>query len=268
MRRFNWPLLAAFVLMPVAFLSFPLFFVKWPITRDVPWASVLLFAIAGLCLFNGVRRAFAPGRFRALKIAGSLAVTALSALCLYSFGTMVFIGSRHLPASTGAPQVGQQAPDFTLLDEHGKSTTLSEILNAPVVSVGPIGPIGQGSRPRGVLLIFYMYSGCRACNSELHDMQKSLPALLEAGIRPVAISIDPPDESRRLSQEAGYTFTFLSDPALSVSRRYDVVMSSDGARPAEFLLDKSGIVRWRNLTTNYYVRARPEEILQAAKTLR
>ena len=252
MRRFNWPLLAAFVLMPLAFLSFPFFFVKWPVTRDVPWASMLLFGVAGLCLVSGVRRAFAPGRFRPLKIAISLAVVLLSALCLNSFGLMVLIAPRHLPASAGAPQIGQQAPDFSLLDEAGRTTTLSELLK----------------KQKGVLLIFYMYSGCRACNSELHDMQKSLPALLEAGIRPVAVSIDPPAESRRLSQEAGYTFTFLSDPTLSVSRRYDVVMSSDGARPAEFLLDTSGIVRWRNLTTNYYVRARPEQILKAAQTLR
>jgi peroxiredoxin len=250
--RFNWPLLAAFVLMPLAFLSFPFLFVKWPVTRDVPWASVLLLGVAGVCLFSGVRRAFAPGRFRPVKITISLAVITLSALCLQGFVMMVLIGPRHLPVSSGAPQIGQQAPDFSLLDEAGQTTTLSELLK----------------KQKGVLLIFYMYSGCRACNSELRDMQKSLPALLEAGIRPVAVSIDPPVESRRLSQEAGYTFTFLSDPTLSVSRRYDVVMSSDGPRPAEFLLDTTGVVRWRNLTTNYYVRARPEQVLQAAKTLR
>lgn len=258
MPRFNWPLLAALVLMPVALLSFPLLFVKWPITRDVPWASLALFAIAGICLFSGVRRALAPGRYRAGRIAIGLLATAVSAVCIYSFVTLVFVGSRHLPMSAGAPHVGQQAPDFTLPDEDGKSTTLAEIMNAPV---------GQRPKPRGVLLIFYMYSGCRACNSELHDMQRGLPALLEAGIRPVAISIDPPKESRRLSQEAGYTYTFLSDSALNVSRRYDVAISSDGARPAEFLLDNTGIVRWRNLTMNLYVRARPEEILQAASAL-
>jgi peroxiredoxin Q/BCP len=257
MPRFNWQLLAALILTPVAFLSFPLFFVKWPITRDVPWASALLFAIGGLFLFNGVRRAFAPGRFRALKVVVSLAVTGLSVVCLYSFVTMVFISARRLPVSSGAPQVGQQAPDFSLLDEAGKPTTLSSLLKTP---------IGQ-TPPKGVLLIFYMYSGCRACNSEFRDMQKSLPALLDAGIRPVGISIDPPEESRRLSQEAGYTFTFLSDPALNVSRRYDVVMSDMGARPAEFLIDPAGIVRWRNLTMSYYVRTRPAAVLEFAKTL-
>jgi peroxiredoxin Q/BCP len=258
MKRFNWPLLAACVLMPLAFVSFPLFFVKWPLTRDMPWANLLLFGIGGLCLVIGVRRAFAPGRLRPLRIAVGLAAIAFSALCLYSFIGMVFISSTHMPAGAAGLPIGQEAPEFSLLDEAGKTTTLSDLLKSP---------IAQGPKPKGVLLIFYMYSGCRACNSELHDMQKSLPALLEAGIRPVAISIDPPTESRRLSQEAGYTYTFLSDPALAVSSRYDVVMSDQGPRPAEFLIDPAGIIRWRNLTMNYYVRARPEQVLQAAKAL-
>ena len=96
----------------------------------------------------------------------------------------------------------------------------------------------------------------------------------EAGIRPVAISVDSPDVSRDLCQKAGYTFTFLSDPKAEVIRRYVVLHASAGiegqdiARPAEFLVDTSGTVRWLNLTENYYVRARPEQILEAAKTLR
>jgi peroxiredoxin len=255
-RRINWQLPAALVLMPVAFLSFPFLFVKWSVTRNVPWATLLLFGVAGVCLVSGVRRAFAPGRLRALKIAGAFVVAAWSAFVVWSFVMMVFVAPKNLPASAGAPQVGQPAPDFTLLDDTGTPTTLSALLKAPF-----------GERPRkGVLLIFYMYSGCRACNSEFRSVQKSLPAFLEAGIRPVAISVDTPVESHRLSQEAGYTFSFLSDPNLTVSRRYDVAMG-DMARPAEFLLDRDGTVRWRNLTTNYYVRPRPEEILAAAQTL-
>ena len=56
-------------------------------------------------------------------------------------------------------------------------------------------------------------------------------------------------------------------------RRYDLIHAGAGnqgediARPAEFLLDASGTVRWVNLTENYWVRARPEEILEVAKTL-
>ncbi len=96
----------------------------------------------------------------------------------------------------------------------------------------------------------------------------------EVGIRPVTISVDIPEVSRDLREKAGYTFTFLSDPKAEVIRRYDLLHAGAGtdgqdiARPAEFLLDSAGTVRWVNLTENYWVRARPEQILEVAKTLR
>jgi peroxiredoxin len=96
----------------------------------------------------------------------------------------------------------------------------------------------------------------------------------EAGIRPVAISVDTPQESRDLAQKAGYSFPFLSDQNTEVIRRYDLVHKGAGisggdiARPAEFLIDSTGTVRWINLTENYWVRARPEEVLEVAKLLK
>jgi peroxiredoxin len=107
----------------------------------------------------------------------------------------------------------------------------------------------------------------------LRGIQLNLEKFHEAGIRPVAISVDSPEESRDLCEKAGYTFTFLSDPRAEAIRRYDLVHAGAGengrdiARPAEFLLDSSGTVRWVNLTENYWVRARPEQILEAAKAL-
>jgi len=95
----------------------------------------------------------------------------------------------------------------------------------------------------------------------------------EVGIRPVAISVDTPEESLGLAQKAGYTFTFLSDQNTDVIKRYDLVHVGAGinghdiARPAEFLIDSSGTVRWANLTENYWVRARPEQVLGMAKLL-
>ena len=95
----------------------------------------------------------------------------------------------------------------------------------------------------------------------------------QAGIRPVAISVDSPEVTRDLMRKAGYTFTFLSDPNAEVIRRYDLVHAGAGenghdiARPAEFLIDATGTVRWINLTENYWVRARPEDVLDKAKLL-
>ncbi len=89
----------------------------------------------------------------------------------------------------------------------------------------------------------------------------------------MAISVDAPDVTKGLCQRRGYTYTFLSDPNAEVIRRYDVLHPGAGmkghdiARPAEFLVDSSGTVRWVNLTNDFRVRARPEQMIQAAKAL-
>ena len=108
----------------------------------------------------------------------------------------------------------------------------------------------------------------------MRSIESSLQKLGEAGIRPVAISVDAPEVSRDMREQAGYTYTFLSDPNAEVIRRYDLVHAGAGeqgrdiARPGEFLVDSSGTVRWVNLTENYWVRARPEQFIEAAKALR
>lgn len=107
----------------------------------------------------------------------------------------------------------------------------------------------------------------------MRSIEQNLDKFREAGIRPVAISVDTPEASRNLSQEQGYTFPILSDAKAEVIRRYDLVHAGAGdngqdiARPAEFLVDSSGTVRWVNLTENYWVRARPEQVLEVAQSL-
>jgi peroxiredoxin len=89
----------------------------------------------------------------------------------------------------------------------------------------------------------------------------------------VAISVDSPSESQDLCRKAGYTYPLLSDPNTEAIRRYDLLHKGAGvnghdiARPAEFLIDSSGVIRWFNLTDDLRVRARPEQMLQAAKSL-
>ena len=108
----------------------------------------------------------------------------------------------------------------------------------------------------------------------MRGIERSLDQFNQAGIRPVAISVDTPKESQDLQQKAGYSFTFLSDQNTDAIRRYDLVHKGAGitgndiARPAEFLIDSSGTVRWVNLTENYWVRARPEQVLEVSKLLK
>jgi peroxiredoxin len=92
-------------------------------------------------------------------------------------------------------------------------------------------------------------------------------------VQPVAISVDAPEVSRNLAGKAGYTFPLLSDPNTEVIRRYNLLHKGGGpegadiARPAEFLVDRSGVVRWVNFTEDVRVRAKADEMLAASRAI-
>ena len=95
----------------------------------------------------------------------------------------------------------------------------------------------------------------------------------QRGFEVVAISVDSPAESQKLCRSRGYTFPFLSDPKAATIRQYGVLHPKGGedgqdiARPAEFLVDASGTIRWVNLTEDLRIRARPETVLAAIDRL-
>jgi hypothetical protein len=179
LQRFNWQIWAGFLLSLAALVSYPFVFVRFPVTRDFPWANLLLFGIAAALLLLGVRRAWtrqkpdpgvpdgaAPlgwdgegGRTFAKIVASVLATLSVAILGFFIFAA--FIISRWLPASQGAPQIGQKAPDFSLADTNGRLVSLSELLSAPINGeTGNAGALARNEReartvPKGVLLVFY-----------------------------------------------------------------------------------------------------------------
>jgi peptidoglycan/LPS O-acetylase OafA/YrhL len=138
-RKWNWALWMGFVLALAAFASYA-FFSQFPLTRDFPWANFLLFAVAGILLLIGLFRAFGRPRVYRGKIFGSI-MAILSALIFTAFYYVIFVELRQVPASAGAPRVGQKAPEFTLSDQDGKPVALADLLSAP--------------NTRAAVLIFY-----------------------------------------------------------------------------------------------------------------
>ena len=137
-RSWNWALWAGLAVALLAALSYIPVFVPFAVTRDFPWANLLLFLTAGCLLGTGLYRAFRqPAAYRG-KISGSLlSLLSLSLFALFCFG--VFYEARNIPSAAGAPHTGQPAPDFTLAGIDGKPVSLSQLR--------------QGNR--AVLLIFY-----------------------------------------------------------------------------------------------------------------
>lgn len=140
--------LAGLLVCAIALFSYPFFFAGFPLTRDVPWANWLLFALGLALLGGGVVRAYRrPERYRGRITAPILGVLGLATFGLFLLMTEVM--SRQLPESARAPRVGEKAPDFTLPDAQGRPVRLSDLL-------GPRAGATEG-RPPGswVFLIFY-----------------------------------------------------------------------------------------------------------------
>jgi hypothetical protein len=147
-RRWNFLLYLGFLLTLFAFLSYFLFFYRFPVTRDIPWANWLLFGIALIALGVGLARAFRQSDVYRGKVSGPI-LAALSLAVVGMFSYIVFFQSKELPASKQAPQLGQKAPDFTLPDKDRNPVTLSKIWGTSVAVPA------TGRADQWVLLIFY-----------------------------------------------------------------------------------------------------------------
>jgi hypothetical protein len=136
-RSWNWSLWIGFLFALAGFLTYP-FFIQFPATRNFPWANFLLFGIGGILLLTGLVRAFGKPKLYRGKIFGSI-FTVLSAIVFSLFAYLIFFELKQVPASTGAPRVGQKAPEFTLPDQNNKPVALADLL----------------SGSKGAVLIFY-----------------------------------------------------------------------------------------------------------------
>jgi hypothetical protein len=144
-HRRNWHLWVGFVLCVVGFASLPVL-ARFPATRDVPWVNLLFLGTGLALLFVGLRRAFGqPQQYRG-KITGTI-LGALSVLIVALFCFVVFYQTRQLPASTGAPKVGEKAPEFVLPDTNNQPVSLASLLSTPLVN--------SQTPPKGVVLVFY-----------------------------------------------------------------------------------------------------------------
>jgi hypothetical protein len=108
------------------------------------WASVVLPVIALLCFAVGLKRAFTMREVYGGRTFGS--ILGVVSLLMVVGSVWLFMHGRDLPGSSGAPKVGQKAPDFTLTDSSGNQVSLAQLLAAPP---------GSSVAPKAVLLVFY-----------------------------------------------------------------------------------------------------------------
>ncbi len=145
-RKWNWPIWVGFIITVGGLFSYE-FFAQFPVTRDFPWANLLLFAASGIFLVLGLFRAFGKPQLYRGKIFGPI-LAILGVVVFGFFSYVIFYELHQVPPSTGAPRVGEKAPTFTLLDENDKPISLADLLSSRT-------PSTSTARANEVLLIFY-----------------------------------------------------------------------------------------------------------------
>lgn len=101
-------------------------------------------------------------------------------------------------------ETGSLAPDFTLVDQDGRSVSLSAL---------------RGGR---VILFFYPEAMTPGCTTEACDFRDSLAPLQAAGYTVLGVSRDEPEKLQRFRGRDGLTYDLLSDPDHAVHEAYGV----------------------------------------------
>lgn len=102
----------------------------------------------------------------------------------------------------------------------------------------------------------------------MRSLEEEKAEFAKRGVRLVAISVDPPAVSKEHAEDQGFSFLFLSDEKAQVLAAWDLVHEDahdghDISKPAEFLVDSGGVIRWRNLNENFIDRIDAADALEA-----
>jgi peroxiredoxin len=189
-----------------------------------------------------------------------------------------------LVALLAAPLTAQSGPSLGPVD--GRDLAPTEIERVAVGATAPeftLARFGGGTRAlsdfrgkKNVVLVFYRGYWCPYCIRQLKELRTLLDGELKQNTELLVVSIDGEKETQqavaRIAADGGQPdFTFLSDPDHAVIARYGVLNPSGSRRgiphPAAYVIDRAGIVRWRDVQTDYKIRPTNAQILTALTAL-
>jgi mycoredoxin-dependent peroxiredoxin len=130
-----------------------------------------------------------------------------------------------------AVEVGDQAPDFELKDQHGTPVRLADFRGV-----------------KNVVLVFYPLAFSGVCTGELCAIRDEFPEVNREDVELLTVSVDSTFAHRAWSDAEHFEFGLLSDfwPHGEVAKLYGVFDSERGiATRGTFIIDKDGVVRWK-----------------------
>ncbi|MDX1657821.1 MAG: peroxiredoxin [Nitriliruptorales bacterium] len=125
-------------------------------------------------------------------------------------------------------EVGDEAPDFELLDQTGQPIRLSDY---------------RGKK--AVVLVFFPWAFTRTCESEMCSIRDHIEAFRNEQVETLAVSVDSAPVHRAWAQQEGFEFPILADfwPHGEVGREYGVFNETLGVTErGTFIIDQDGQV--------------------------
>jgi peroxiredoxin Q/BCP len=124
----------------------------------------------------------------------------------------MFLVTTGAWAADAAPQVGQTAPDFSLLSQDGSRVSLRDF------------------RGKWVVLYFYPKDNTPGCTVEAHNFQRDLPKYEQHHAVIVGVSVDTPGSHKDFCAKQGLTFKLVADTEKTVSKQYGSLANLLGFR--------------------------------------
>lgn len=129
-------------------------------------------------------------------------------------------------------ETGIKAPEFTLIDQHGKEISLSDY------------------KGKKVVLYFYSKDNTAGCTKQACSFGELYPQFTEKGAEVIGISKDTVKAHEKFAEKYSLPFTILADPELTVLQAYDVWKEKNmygkkvmGVVRTTYLIDEEGMIR-------------------------
>ncbi|MGA1082487.1 MAG: peroxiredoxin [Candidatus Nanopelagicales bacterium] len=132
-------------------------------------------------------------------------------------------------------EVGDRAPEFSLKNQSGEMVSLADFAGK-----------------KNVLVMFYPFAFSGICTGEICEINEDLPKFQNDDVEMISISCDPHHALRAFAEKENIKTILLSDfwPHGAVAKEYGVFLEDLGfANRGTFLIDKSGNVRWKTITS-------------------
>lgn len=153
-----------------------------------------------------------------------------------------------------AVEVGQSAPDVTVVNQDRKAVSLGEFRGKPTV------------------LVFFPGAFTSVCTKELCSFRDSLARFNSVNAQVIGISVDSPYAQKAFADSNKLNFNLLSDFNRRAVKAFGIEDPNFGggnlpgvAKRSVFVLDRDGVVRYKWVSDNPAIEPNYDEVADAAK---